>query len=157
MLSIQKTLKGDVDPEFEKLVDNFVSSHTELSTLNDQAERLRNAGLDKPAEDAATAFDKFAQSLQRTVQKAEGMTPAQLFGIQLQNMEGLTDAQRELGAELVRRLRLTEMAAERAKKSGRCRQDAAAATRELLRSQKAQADADAKSSESKWVWRSIAG
>jgi hypothetical protein len=127
---------GGVDERFRGLTDRFQSAHVEMSTLQRELKYFSQAGA--PAVKAATddmtsSFDSFIEKLTRSVQKAEGLTPAQMLGIQLQNMEGLTQAEKDLAAALVRRLRLQEIADQKGKDAIQAQKDAKSAERARMK------------------------
>jgi hypothetical protein len=127
---------GGVDEGFRDLTDRFRSAHVEMSTLQQELKDFSQAGA--PAVKAATddmtsSFDSFIERLTRSVQKAEGLTPAQMLGIQLQNMEGLTQAEKDLAAALVRRLRLQEIADQKGKNAIQAQKDAKSAERARMK------------------------
>ena len=136
---------GSIDPDFKALVDSFSQSHTEISTLQKELLDFSQIGgpqAETAVEDLTTKFDSFVNSLTRSLQKAEGLTPAQMFGIQLKNMQGLTDAEIELAAGLIKRLRQQELVEEASRDQAQADRDAAKATRDLARAQKQFADAE---------------
>jgi len=127
---------GGVDEGFRDLTDRFQSAHVEMSTLQQELKDFSQAGA--PAVKAATddmtsSFDSFIERLTRSVQKAEGLTPGQMLGIQLQNMEGLTQAEKDLAAALVRRLRLQETADQKGKDAIQAQKDAKSAERARMK------------------------
>lgn len=137
---------GPVNDRFKELVTEFMGGHVEMSRLNNQLEKFSTISAPsagEEVEDVTSKFDNFIDSLTKSVRKAEGFTPAQLLALQLQGMEGLDQAERDLAADLIRRLRRQELAAERSKDQADADRDAAQATRELQKAQKAFADADA--------------
>ena len=134
----EKASKEGINPEFQSLVATFFDTHSEMLRLNDQVDRFNEAGLDEGADKAATQFERFLDRLTKTTQKAEGLTPAQMAGIELQNMEGLSKAEQDLAADLIRRLRQTELNAEAAKRKAEADREAAKAARD-----QAKADRDA--------------
>jgi hypothetical protein len=127
---------GSIDPDFKALVDSFSQSHTEISTLQQELLDFSQIGgpqAETAVEDLTSKFDSFVNSLTRSVQKAEGLTPAQMLGIQLQNMEGLTQAEIDLASALIRRLRAQELASKRAKDAAKIDSEAEKARRERER------------------------
>lgn len=136
---------GPIDSDFKALVDSFAEAHTEMSTLSQELLDFSQVGspqAETAVDDLTSKFDSFVNSLTRSVQKAEGLTPAQMLGIELQNMEGLTQAQKDLATELIIRLRKQEKTKQAAKDQAQADKDAAKAARDLARTQKQFADAD---------------
>jgi len=136
---------GPIDSDFKALIDSFAEAHTEMSTLSQELLDFSQVGspqAETAVDDLTSKFDSFVNSLTRSVQKAEGLTPAQMLGIELQNMEGLTQAQKDLATELIIRLRKQEKTKQAAKDQAQADKDAAKAARDLARTQKQFADAD---------------
>lgn len=144
-LRASQAATGAVDEDFKGLVNRFSDAHVELSTLQQGLKdfsQIGAPGVETATDDMASSFDRFISSLTRSVQKAEGLTPAQMLGIQLQNMEGLTQAETDLAVGLINRLRQQEIATQKTKDAIQADKDAAKAAKELARTQKAFADAD---------------
>ena len=127
---------GGVDEDFKGLIDRFRATHIEISTLQRDLKDFGEVGAPGVAtatDDMTSSFDRFIESLRKSVQKAEGLSPAQMLGIQLQNMEGLTQAEKDLASEMVRRLRLQEIADQKGKDAIQAQKDAKAAERARMR------------------------
>ena len=127
---------GPVDEDFKGLVDRFFAAHTEMSTLQNNLKDFSRVGapeLVTATNEIASGFDRFIESLRKSVQKSEGLSPAQMLGIQLQNMEGLTQAEKDLAAALIRRLRAQEMASQRSKDAAQTDSEAEKARRQRER------------------------
>lgn len=135
-LRASQAATGPVDEDFKGLVDRFFDAHTEMSTLQQNLKDFSRVAAPEvvTATDKITSgFDSFIESLRKSVQKAEGFTPAQMLGIQLQNMEGLTQAEKDLAAALVRRLRAQEIASQRSKDAAKVDSEAEKARRQRER------------------------
>ena len=127
---------GGVDEDFKGLIDRFRATHIEMSTLQRDLKDFSQVGAPGVAtatDDMTSSFDSFIERLTKTLQKAQGLTPAQMLGIQLQNMEGLTQAEKDLASEMVRRLRLQEIADQKGKDAIQAQKDAKAAERARMR------------------------
>ena len=107
-----------------------------MSTLQNNLKDFSRVGapeLVTATNEIASGFDRFIESLRKSVQKSEGLSPAQMLGIQLQNMEGLTQAEKDLAAALIRRLRAQEMASQRSKDAAQTDSEAEKARRQRER------------------------
>ena len=127
---------GPIDSDFKALINSFAEAHTEMSTLQRDLKDFSQVGAPGVAtatDKITSSFDRFIESLRKSVQKAEGLSPAQMLGIQLQNMEGLTQAEKDLASEMVRRLRLQEIADQKGKDAIQAQKDAKAAERARMR------------------------
>lgn len=146
-LRASQAATGTVDDDFKGLVDRFSNAHVEMSTLQQALEDFSQVGapgVKTATDDMTSSFDSFIESLTRSVQKAEGFTPAQMLGIQLQNMEGLTQAEKDLAAALIRRLRAQEIASQRSKDAAKVDSDAEKARRQRERELQAGVSAEIK-------------
>ena len=127
---------GPIDSDFKALINSFAEAHTEMSTLQRDLKDFSQVGAPGVAtatDKITSSFDRFIESLRKSVQKAEGLSPAQMLGIQLQNMEGLTQAEKDLASEMIRRLRLQEIADQKGKDAIQAQKDAKAAERARMR------------------------